>query len=446
MLELFFSVINMSIIASIVIIVVLPVRFLLKRAPKVFSYALWAVVLFRLLFPVSLKSAVSLIPDTTIIQPGANEQSTFSIDTGINAVNTTINYYFKERYYDGISVTDGTMHNPLFILAVIWITGIVALLIYSICSLIRLRRKLVGAVPLRGNIYLADHIESPFVMGLFCPKIYLPSSLAKKEQNYIIQHEQHHIHYGDHVIKILSFAALCIHWFNPLVWLVFVLSGEDMEMSCDEAMMKKMDCDIRADYSASLLSFATGRRIISGIPTAFGEGNMKGRIRNVMNYKKPASWIIVLCLILVAGLSITLILNSNRISNANQLEQAARQSKTIGEDWNVQLAKTDDLAVLLFYSNDMSDHSFSIYRNKNKVFPNYVFIRGGSLSEIERSILTYNYDGSLVLLSMNSDRIAQIICHDGETYEVNPDSPFAIIVPQGGYDILNEAGNRIIRK
>ena len=167
----------------------------------------------------------------------------------------------------------------------IWFAGIRSCYLQR-CSIIRLRRKLVGAVPLCENIYLADHIASPFVLGLFRPKIFLPSSLSEVEQEYIIQHEKHHIRRGDHVTRILAFAALCVHWFNPLVWLAFVLSGRDMEMSCDEAVMKRMDGDIRADYSASLLTSPQDANIWGH--AGLWEATL-AEIKNVLNYKKPAS-------------------------------------------------------------------------------------------------------------------------------------------------------------
>ena len=193
--------------------------------------------------------------------------------------------------------------NPLRVAAILWLTGIGAMTAYSVISLAMVRRRLIGAVHLRENIYLADYVESPFVMGWLCPKIYLPSALSEQEQGYIILHEQHHIRRGDHIIKALSFLALCIHWFNPLVWLAFILSGKDMEMSCDEAVVRKLGEGIRRDYSASLLSLATGRRIIAGTPLAFGEGDTKSRIRNMLRWKKPSIWITAMAAVLCAAVA-----------------------------------------------------------------------------------------------------------------------------------------------
>jgi len=167
----------------------------------------------------------------------------------------------------------------------------------------------VTASPLRDNIYLADEIHSPFVMGLFRPKIYLPSEMEEREQSYIILHEQHHIRRLDHIAKALAFAALCIHWFNPLVWAAFILSGKDMEMSCDEAVVRKLGPEIRGDYSASLLSLATGKHIMAGMPLDFGEGNTKDRIKNLASWKKPALWVVLVAVIACAALAVCLLTN-----------------------------------------------------------------------------------------------------------------------------------------
>ena len=164
---------------------------------------------------------------------------------------------------------------PMSSATILWLFGIMAMLVYSAASLYLLRVKLIGAVRLRDNIYLADHIATPFVIGVIRPKIYLPSTLSERERDYIILHERTHIRRLDHIAKLVSFFALSVHWFNPLVWVTFILSGKDMEMSCDEAVMKKMDGDIRADYSASLLSLATGRKIFAGTPSCLWRGGYK---------------------------------------------------------------------------------------------------------------------------------------------------------------------------
>ena len=314
--ELLPIVFNMSVTASVAILFVLLARLLLKRAPKIFSYALWAVVLFRLLCPVSITTGFSLlglfdapVTETTThttaveyIPQDVVHTPAPEVKLPVPGVNQSVNEALPQG--DEQTAAD-PLKAPVALATLVWLAGIGVLAAYSVVSLLRLRQRLVGAVLLRDNIYLADYIESPFVMGILRPKIYLPSSLSEQEQGYIILHEQHHIRRGDHIIKALAFLALCVHWFNPLVWVAFVLSAKDMEMSCDEAVVKKLGEEIRADYSASLLSLATGRRIIAGTPLAFGEGDTKGRIKNLLNWKRPKAWITVLaavvCVVVAAA-------------------------------------------------------------------------------------------------------------------------------------------------
>ena len=332
LLQTFFStVLNMSITASIAILVILLARIVLKRTPKIFSYALWAVVLFRLLCPVSLTSGFSLmglVPAPTtetgrIEYVSLNEHTTerpaITVDIPASALNQTTDNRV-EPSIDEVVAAD-SIDFPVTIVSIVWICGVAAMLVFHLLQLIRLRRKLIGSIPLEDNIYLADYIPTPFVMGLIHPKIYLPSEMPETEQSYIIQHEKHHIRRCDHIIKPLAFVAVCIHWFNPLVWLAFALSSKDMEMSCDEAVMKQMDRDIRADYSSSLLQFSTGKRVIGGTPLAFGEGDTKERIENIMRYKKPTMIIVVLAVILCVGLTACLSSNPQSDAEKNNLSE-----------------------------------------------------------------------------------------------------------------------------
>lgn len=320
----FSTVLNMSITASIVIIVILLARIMLKRAPKIFSYALWAVVLFRLLCPVSLTSQfslMSLFPAPTTETGRIEYVSLNALDTERPAATVDVpasdsNQTADNRVNPSEVTAAGSIDFLISIVSIIWICGVVAMLIFNFLQLIRLHRKLTVSIPLNDNIYLADYIPTPFVIGLIHPKIYLPSAMSEAEQSYIIQHEKHHIRRCDHIIKLLAFVAMCIHWFNPLVWLAFALSSKDMEMSCDEAVMRQMGRDIRADYSSSLLQFSTGKRILIGTPLAFGEGDTKERIENIMKYKKPTIMIVILAMIVCVGL--TACLSSNPKSNTEK--------------------------------------------------------------------------------------------------------------------------------
>ncbi|UZQ49043.1 DUF5301 domain-containing protein [Clostridium kluyveri] len=308
--NLFIDVLNMSLTASYVILFVLACRLLLKKVPKIFSYSLWAVVLFRLICPFSFSSAFSFlkipsshsnkieyIPSSVklISQPGIN--------TGINYVNSSINTSLP-----GLTTHAG--NNSIYgILSTIWVLGFISLIVYSILSYLILKHKVCTSVIVKDNIFQCENISSPFVLGFIRPKIYLPIGLKKTEQNYILKHEQIHIKRFDYLIKPTAFLALCLHWFNPLVWISFMLMSKDMEMSCDERVLKEFGTQIKKDYSTSLLSLSVNKNTMKGNPLAFGENNTKTRIKNILNYKKPVFWVIAASIIAVIFIAIGLITN-----------------------------------------------------------------------------------------------------------------------------------------
>lgn len=305
--QIFLQILNMSFAGSVVILFVLLMRLMLKKAPKFFSYLLWSVVLFRLICPFSFESAMSLLPVSPAPIPSdILYAATPQLNTGIAAVDQVISSSLP------VPIPQASV-NPLqiwiFLGSVLWLCGIAVLIVYSVVSLFRLKKRLADAEHDSDNIYLSAHIDTSFVLGVIHPKIYLPESLSGKERAYILLHEWTHIRRLDHIVKLLSFFVLCVHWFNPLVWVAFFLSGKDMEMSCDEAVIKKMGTEVKKDYSSSLLSLATGKRIVAGTLLAFGEGDTKERIKNVLNYKKPAFWVVVITLVGVITLSIGLMAN-----------------------------------------------------------------------------------------------------------------------------------------
>lgn len=316
MKNLFFTVLGMSATGSLVILAVLLARLPLRKAPKLFSYALWAVVLFRLLCPFTIESAFSLLPSVQVVSVagrGEMPDQVIRVQTGLLSLNSQVNGFLEDHpYQEGQPALPGSTQENLAPAlnqlgpapdwrtapAAIWLAGTAALLGYGLFSLLRLRRRLAGSLPLGGekNVRLADHIPSPFVLGLFRPVIYLPSGLPEGERAYILLHERTHIRRFDHVTRGLAWLAVAVHWFNPLVWLAFHLAGKDMELSCDEAVLRKMGRDIRADYSASLLRLSVGGKLPAG-PLAFGGSDFQRRIKNILNYNKPAFWVTALALV-----------------------------------------------------------------------------------------------------------------------------------------------------
>ena len=309
---------NMSLTASVVILFVLVTRLILKRTPKVFSYALWVIVLLRLLVPVTISSPVSIMPasQTATSETVNTALPDFVFETPWDAQENKLSIQQATEEGNPVTVAVYTSLEPVQYLGLAWIAGMAVMMLYSFFSYRKIRKSIRIALSLRDNIYIADDIKSPFVIGLLKPKIYLPATLTEEEQSYIILHEQHHIRRGDHIFKALAFIALCLHWFNPLVWVAFILAGKDMEMSCDEAVIRKVGSHVRADYSASLLTLATGRRIIAGTPLAFGEGDTKGRIHNLARWKKPARWIVILSVVLCLILAVCLLTNPNTYVSA----------------------------------------------------------------------------------------------------------------------------------
>ncbi len=342
---IFLRLLNMSITSCYVILAVILIRLTLRKAPRIFSYILWAAVLFRLSIPFSFTSVFSLVristePVPEDIMVAANPQ----IQSGIAVIDHAVNSSLPAP------VTVGTSINPMqvwiFLGEILWLSGMVLLLGYSIFMFARLHRKLRYASHSEANIYELAGGGAPFVFGIWNPKIYLPQGVSEVERNYILKHEQTHLKRFDHIIKLLASLVLCVHWFNPLVWIAFFLMSTDMELSCDESVLKQMGGDIKKDYSSTLLSLSTGRRIIGGHPLAFGEGNIKGRIKNILNYKRPALWVIVIAFLIVAAVCIGLISDPRNIAlqdvgsqGENRYHSAFEDGLTV-EDYAEQYVQT----------------------------------------------------------------------------------------------------------
>ena len=292
--KLFIQTLNMSLTASFVILGVLLLRVFLKRAPKIFSYLLWSVVLFRLLCPVSFSLGFSLLG--AIRTPGAeNGQVEYipqeigymaepSVELPIPALEHAVNGALP-------SARPMASANPLqiwlFLGACIWILGIVFMVAVSGASFWALKRRLRDARMQEPGVYETSQVSTPFVLGVFGPRIFLPDCLEEKERGYILLHERIHIRRRDPLTRAVGFLALCLHWFNPLVWAAYFLSEKDMEMACDEAVIRKTGTGVKKEYTASLLSLACGRRLLGGVPPAFGEGDTGKRIQNVLGYRSP---------------------------------------------------------------------------------------------------------------------------------------------------------------
>ena len=295
--ELFLKIINMSISASWLILAVLILRLVLKKAPKWVNVLLWGIVAVRLICPFSFKSALSLIPSAETFPEKVISGPSFDIQTGISPVDNRINDYLGDRYFEGVTVPENNGNNIMTILTIVWIIGILLLVAYTIISYRRLHREIDTAVHYRDNIFQSENVSSPFVLGIINPRIYLPFSMNEQNLEQVVAHEQAHIRRKDHWWKPLGFLMLTIYWFNPLMWLAYVLLCRDIELACDEKVIKKLGNEQKADYTQALVACSVNRRMIAACPLAFGEVGVKERVKSVMNYKKPAFWIIILAVI-----------------------------------------------------------------------------------------------------------------------------------------------------
>ncbi|WP_097014500.1 M56 family metallopeptidase [Anaerocolumna aminovalerica] len=305
--KVFLTILNMSLTGAFVIAAICLIRLPLKKAPKIISYCLWAMAGFRLVFPFSIESVFSLIPfKAQTIPLDITMQPIPRIDSGVTIVDNIISGSLP-------APTLGASVSPLQIWTAIgtyvWLMGVSIMVIYGIVSYVLLKGKMGMAVHVDDNIYEAGNIQSPFVLGIIEPKIYIPPSLKASERKYIILHERTHIRRKDYIIKFAAYFILCLHWFNPLAWVAFLLMGVDMEMSCDERVLKELGGGTKKDYSMLLLSMATDRRTISGSPLAFGEGGVKERIKNILNFKKTSRVVIAAAVVLAVVVSVGFAVN-----------------------------------------------------------------------------------------------------------------------------------------
>lgn len=314
--KIWIGVLNMSLTASVVIVAVLLIRLLFRRAPRIFSYVLWAVVLFRLLCPFSFYSNLSLLALLRSEPASQGRMEYIPEDIGyqmepqvalpVPAANEVVNGSLPKGNPAG---SVNPMQILLYVGARIWLLGIFVMVGVSVVSWVRLKKRLKDAVWERENIYRLPGEGTPFVCGIFRPAIYFPGEYGEEEKAYLLLHEQIHIRRGDLVFRLLAWLALGIHWFNPFVWLAFSLSSRDMEMSCDEEVIRRMGNQVKKDYSRSLLAIASGQKIGKGIPIAFGEGETGGRIKNVLRYRKPAQALVGVIAVLCVWLTGFLLAN-----------------------------------------------------------------------------------------------------------------------------------------
>jgi len=361
----FIGVLNMSITASIVTLAVMLARIPLKKAPKIFSYALWGVVMFRLISPFSFESIFSLMPRSIDIMP---QGIVSSQNMGVQFADAPLSGTADVAIPTVAQVSESNLAiTAIEVAGYVWLFGFIALVAYAIIGYLNLKRRIRFATLIRDNIYETDKIKTPFVLGLIRPKIYFPTTIDPSRHDYILKHEQIHIKRRDYLIKPLAYIVFALHWFNPLMWIAYFLMSKDMEMSCDEAVLRKTDEDIRCDYSTSLLSLSIKRvSLLSTTAFAFGEGSVKERIINVLGFKKSASWVTVASVIVVGVFLVGF--SSDRILAIDAPLNIGYDTVTDTTSFNITSWYTDRRGVNVAEANEAQEIGMAILNEYFQVF------------------------------------------------------------------------------
>lgn len=312
MTDIFLHILNQSLAAGWLILAVLVLRLILKKAPKWITCILWALVAVRLFLPFTLESAFSLIPSAETVSADIMYEKTPAINSGISVINNSVNPVISNSFAPNMADSANPLQIWFFVAGVVWIVGIVAMLLYAAASYIRLRLKIRTAVKWKENLWQSEYVNSPFILGIFRPRIYLPYNMEEKEAELVTAHERAHLKRHDHWWKPLGFVILAIYWFHPLCWLAYWMLCKDIELACDEKVIRDYDAEQKKSYSEVLLNCSVNHRSISACPLAFGEVGVKERIRSVLNYKKPTFWVIVAAIVICIVVAVCFLTNPKR--------------------------------------------------------------------------------------------------------------------------------------
>ena len=307
--QLFFRLLNISINAGWLVLAVLMLRVLLKKAPRWLHVALWGLVGIRLALPFSIESIFSLIPSAETVPPTIVYEREPAIDSGFSSVDQIVNPIVADRFTPDFTTSANPLQAWGAILSCVWLIGLFLMVAYMLIGYLRLRFRLRTATKREGRVYESEFVSSPFILGIFRPRIYLPYGLNENTVDHVVAHEEAHLKRRDHLIKPLAFLFLAVYWFQPLLWVAYILLCRDIEYACDEKVIKNESDETRREYSMALLSCSIRRFSIAACPLAFGEVGVKARIKNVMNYKKPTFWLILLAVIAIIVASVCFLTN-----------------------------------------------------------------------------------------------------------------------------------------
>lgn len=329
---IFLKLLNLSISASWLVLVVLALRLVLKRAPKWVDVLLWGMVALRLMLPFSIESALSLIPSAETVSPEVVQfDPAPTITSGVEFIDNAVNPSLSESFAAAPLASVNPLYVWTYLAGWVWLIGLAAMLLYALVSYLRLRRCVRASIPLRENIYVCDEVPSPFILGIVHPRIYLPSALDEAQRGSVLSHERAHLARRDHWWKPLGFALLAVYWFNPLLWLAYTLLCRDIELACDERVLRGMDAGQVKAYSSALLACSVPRRMIATCPLAFGEVGVGARVKNALRYKKPAFWVIAASVIVCIVVAVCFLTNPRTDTDAAGLVGFYREQVTYAD-------------------------------------------------------------------------------------------------------------------
>lgn len=373
--NIFITVANMSINATYIAVAVILFKFIIKKSPRWIHCLLWALVSVRLIFPFSFKSNLSVIPSSKPIPHEITVIETPQIKTGITHFNNAVNTMITNELVLETDSTKTTIMNIVESASIIWVIGCVVLILYAIYSYIKVKRKVYASINITDNVYICDNISTPFILGVFKPKIYLPSNTLPDEHKMILAHENAHIKRFDHLWKPFAYLLLCIYWFNPVLWIAYIMLCKDIELACDERVIKNFSSDEKKCYTASLLNSSIKKRFITACPLAFGETDVKSRVRNVFNYKKPAFWVIIISIILCALLIVFFLtdpietVKENEIAGISDVEYFSDIDGISAEIISLDLS-TETPSVTVLFSSEFEKEvifgdSYCVYKHED---------------------------------------------------------------------------------
>ena len=329
---IFLKLLNLSISASWLVLVVLVLRLVLKRAPKWVDVLLWGMVALRLMLPFSIESALSLIPSAETLSPEVVQfDPAPTITSGVELIDNAVNPSLSESFAAAPLASVNLLYVWTYLAGWVWLIGLAAMLLYALVSYLRLRRRVSASIPLRENIYVCDEVASPFILGILRPRIYLPSALDEAQRGSVLSHERAHLARRDHWWKPLGFALLAVYWFNPLLWLAYPLLCRDIELACDERVLCGMDAGQVKDYSSALLACSVPRRMLAACPLAFGEVGVGARVKNALRYKKPAFWVVAASVAVCVVVAVCFLTNPRTDTDAAGLVGFHREQVTYAD-------------------------------------------------------------------------------------------------------------------